>query len=349
MNLALLSLLSLAMCAGPALASQTQFAPAHVEGARGECSLAIYEVRDLVERFTLDVTPPELGVDVATTRTTVESTTAEVTDAEKQVREAARFASASKSFEQLLLKLLTPKLGDAPEHLQLSSTGTLVANLRRDQQLWLEEFLQTQRNFDGLIQVEVRLLTLPRGLLGKLGVDSSAMLSSDAHRDALVEQLLSTPDVQSISAPKLQLNANQRANISVLNQVAYVKDYTVEIVEPGRQEIADPQIAAINEGVVLDLRATPLPGQLFVLDLKLHNAQILRPIRTRKIRLSATQPTEVEIGLPEVATVRIVSSVVVRDGASVVLSTPAQDNEGDLALVVTAKRVNRQAAPAESK
>jgi hypothetical protein len=314
MNFAHVVLLVLPLCAGPALALQSATDRAQVEGARGPCTLAIYEVRDLVERLTLDFAPPELGV-----------------------------------FEQLVLAHLSPKLGDAPEQLQISRTGTLVANLRRDQQQWLDAFLQTQRSFEGCIEVQARLFKAPRGLLGKLGVESSAMLSSDTHRDAFVQRMASTADVHEITAPKLIVYANQRANISVLNQVAYVKDYTLEIVEPGRQEIADPQVAVINEGVILDLRATPLPGQLLVLDLKLHNSQILRPIRTRKIRLSATQPTEVEIGLPEVATVRIVSSVVLRDGASVVLSTPAQDDEGDIALVVTAKRVSAPATSTEAK
>jgi hypothetical protein len=349
MNLAIVSLLVLPLCARPTLPLQSQFAPAQVEGARGECSLAIYEVRDLVERLTLDFTPPELGVDVVTSRKPAGARDAELGEHEKEAREAGRFAAAAKDFEQLVLEHLSPKLGDAPEQLQISRTGTLVANLRRDQQLWLDAFLQTQRSFEGRIEVQARLFKAPRGLLGKLGVESSAMLSSDADRDAFVQRLASTSDVHEITAPKLTVYANQRANISVLNQVAYVKDYTLEIVEPGRREIADPQVAVINEGVILDLRATPLPGQLLVLDLKLHNSQILRPIRTRKIRLSATQPAEVEIGLPEVATVRIVSSVVLRDGASVVLSTPAQDDEGDIALVVTAKRVSAPATPNEAK
>jgi hypothetical protein len=349
MILAFLSLLAVPFCARPALALQTQSAPAQVEGGRGAFSLAIYEVRDLVERLTLDLTPPELGVDIATTRPPVEGTSTELGESEKRAQEAERFSSACKRFEQLVLKHLSPKIGDAPEHLQISTTGTLVANLRRDQQLWLEAFLQTQRTFDGLIQVEARMLTVPRGVLAKLGVESGATLSSDAHRDALVEQLLSTPDVLALSTPTLTVRANQRANISALHQIAYVKDYTVEIVEPGRQEIADPLIASINEGIVLDLRATPLPGQLFVLDLKLHNAKILRPIRTVKIGLNGMRPTEVEIGLPEVSIVRITSSVVMRDGASVVLAAPAQHDEGDIILVVTTKRVNAPAAPTEAK
>jgi hypothetical protein len=251
---------------------------------------------------------------------------------------AEKRARAGKSLEDIVKRYLTPPLSDPSESVKSTHVGALVANLLPEQHAWLEAFLTTQRTYVGFISVDADLFTVPRGALRSLGIESTAVVLNPADRDVFVQRLREEANVQSITAPKVTVLPNQRANVSVLNQVAYVQDWTIEIVEPNRQEIADPHIAVINEGVVLDLRATPTAANELGLELTLTNSELKRPIQTVKTRLSTSTPRDVEIGLPEVSTIRIATTTRIADGASVVLSTPGS-GDTDLVLVLRARQV----------
>lgn len=321
--------------------------------APAQTTVVFYEVSDLLDSMLTDFEPPQLGVETAprlrASEPTKEADSLTPAEPRAQPTEAERRATAAKTLQGLITKYLTPKSERGGERIEFAQNGALIASLSAEQHRWLNGFLTAQRQFAGLVRVETRMFKLPRGRLAKLGVETSASLATAADRDAFLEQLRSASDVESISAPSLTVHTNQRANVSVLSQVSYVKDYTIEVVEPGAREIADPQIAVINEGLVLDVRATPLGAGLLGLDLQLQSSELLRPIRTRKIRLSTANPIEVEIGLPEVTTVRIVSTVLLKEGASVVLSTPSQNSEEDLALLVTAVRVSAATDESEKR
>lgn len=330
-------------------------APALGSPAQGEATIAIYDVQDLLEVSFTDFEPPQLGLDSEPSLRTCEPTravdkcpSAEDADPRPAANDAERRATAARTLEGLIRKYLTPKSEHGPERLEFTPSGALSATLTADQHRWLNGFLTAQRQFTGALHIETHLFTVPRGRLAKLGVDTSTSLPTRVDADAFLRRLRSDAGVESVNAPSLVVHANQRVNIAVLSEVAYVKDYTIEVVEPGAREIADPQIAVIREGVVLDVRATPLVGELIGLDLQLQNAELLRPIRSRKLRLSTSSSAEVEIELPDVATLRIVSTVLLDDGASVVLTAPGQSRDKDLALVVTAHRTGGTATP-ESK
>lgn len=311
--------------------------------APAQTTVVFYEVSDLLDSMLTDFEPPQLGVETAPKLRACEPTKEadSLTPAEPRAQptEAERRATAAKTLQGLITKYLTPKSERGGERIEFAQNGALIASLSAEQHRWLSGFLTAQRQFTGLVKVETRMFKLPRGRLAKLGVGTSASLATPADRDALLEQFGAAGSVEFLTAPSLTAYANQRANVSVLNQVAYVKDYTIEVVEPGAREIADPQVAVITEGLVLDLRATPLGDGVLGLDLQLQSSELLRPIRTLKLRLSTANALEVEIGLPEVTTVRIVSTVLVKDGASVLLSTPSQGSDEELALLVTATRV----------
>ena len=138
------------------------------------------------------------------------------------------------------------------------------------------------------------------------------------------------------------------ANISALNQVAYIQSWQLETVEPGAQVIADPQVARIQEGLTLDARVVPLPGNRLGAEVRVCACQIQRPIPTRKVRLGDANGREVEISEPQVKTARFESTVALVDGGSVVLVTQDVDPAKDLAAVVTVRRIE-SAGKTESK
>jgi hypothetical protein len=301
----------------------------------------IYDVRDLLELGVREFEPVQLGVDQPARPKTEAAQETPAQPSAEELRE-----SAAKTLEAAVRKYITPKLEGPSVELQLGRNGSLFAALQPDQHEWLQRFLNAQRRFEAMVVLQARFFQLEAGELKKLGVDSSAVLPTSADRDALVAKLTAARNTMNTITPSVLAFPNQRCNVSVLNQIAYIKSFTVQVVEPGLQEIADPEVAVIHEGMALSVRATPIDAGLLALDLTFDCAEVVRPIKTRKVRLSTSVPSEGEIGVPEILSSHIVSTVLVREGSSVVLSTPRQgEKKGDLVLVLTAER--KPVPPAE--
>jgi hypothetical protein len=250
-------------------------------------------------------------------------------------------ARGSRILEKLVRTYIDPPLAGPAEEVRSTPGATLVVNARPAQQAWIERFLEGLRGFDAMIELQARLYTAPRGLLREWGVAPSATLATSEALAELTGRLQGEERVEVVTAPKLLQFPCQRANIAVLNQLAYVKGWQVRLVEPGAREIADPEIAVVQEGVVVDARTTPLPGDRYGLQLELSRCELERPIPTRRIRISASTDEEVEIGEPEVKTASFAATVVLSEGDSAVLVTADSDPEQDLAVVVTVRRVPR--------
>ena len=138
-----------------------------------------------------------------------------------------------------------------------------------------------------------------------------------------------------MTSPRLTVFNGQKASMSVVNQVPYIKDWKVTIVEPGPQEIADPTIDVLQEGFVANMRATALATDVYGLDLAFEVSKLERPMQTRKMRISATSDREVEIGLPAVMTINFESKLILADGASAAFTTASPEKDRDLAIVLT--------------
>ena len=305
--------------------------------------LVNYDVQDLVQRDVVDFEPIQLGVD--------QPKRAPANTATTPPDALARRVAACHALTDAIRKHMAPKLEEPRDHLSCHDSGSFIqANLNAEQHAWLTRFLNVQRKFEALISLEARVFQLESGELKKLGIDSSAVLPKAEDRDALLAKLAAARSRTSTTSPRVLAFPNQRSHISVIKQVAYIKSFTTEVVEPGQREIADPEIAVIHEGLMLGVRATPLDEGILALDLALDCAEVVRPIKTRKVRLSTSAPSEGEIGVPEVLSSRIVATMAVREGSSVVLSTPLQgDRKGELVLVLTAERVPNPVSTPEAK
>lgn len=310
--------------------------------------LVIYDVQDLVLRDFVEFEPVALGVEQPKR---APATTPGAAAEEQSPR--ARRSAAGRALQLAVHKYMTPKLEEPRDHVTYREDleGVLQTNLGPEQHAWMQRFLAAQRRFGGVVQLDARVFQLESGELKKLGIESSAVVPKPEDRDALLAKLAAARSKMSTTAPRVLAFPNQRSNISVINQVAYIKSFTVEVIEPGQREIADPEVAVINEGLMLDVRATPIDEGILALELALDCAEVVRPIKTRKVRLSTSAPSEGEIGVPEVLSSRIVATMSVREGSSVVLSTPLQgEQKGELVLVLTVERVPTPiATPPEAK
>lgn len=304
--------------------------------------ITIYDVRDLLDSMVADFEPPDLGPAAPVGPRVSTSTGARTDEAPRPgPTEAERRVTATKSLDGLIRKYLTPKSELVEARLEFTQNGALIASLSPEGHRWLESFLNAQRAFTGLVRIETRLFKIPRGRLATLGVGTSASFATSEERDAFIARLNSDKQTTAITAPAVLVYPNQRANVSVLSQLSYIKDYTIHVVEPGQQHVVDPEVAVINEGVVLDVKPTPMPGDAVTLDLEFKTAEVLRPIPTRKVRLDVGSESEGEIGLPEVRTARILATVSLANGASVAVSTPGSSAEEDLLLLITLGVVSR--------
>lgn len=120
-----------------------------------------------------------------------------------------------------------------------------------------------------------------------------------------------------LRAPRLSVYNTQRANLTLVNQVTYVKDYDVEVAQTAY--IADPIVDIVQDGLVLDVRPTVSHDRRYVtLELRPTVAVLGRPIRTFVTPLAGLTTT-VTIELPELQYRSAETTVKVPDGGSVVI------------------------------
>ncbi len=254
-------------------------------------------------------------------------------------RDVSKFESV-KEIEELATRFCQPPLDPKQERIQADDQGWLVCYLRPEQHEWLEQFLNLQRADERqwMADIETRWYTIPSAGVASLKLESSAVLLDDEQAIASMRKTLSRISAEEVAAPRVTAFPGQRAEISVLNDLAYVKEYKLEIVEPGRKEIADPVVDVIQEGLVMDLRALQTGDELYGLRLSCASSEVERPIPTRRFKLTPASGTEVEIAMPQVRTAKVDATVLVADGGGVLLITSGLSADRNLAILVTFRR-----------
>ena len=120
-----------------------------------------------------------------------------------------------------------------------------------------------------------------------------------------------------LTAPRLTIYNNQRANLTLVNQVSYVKDYDVEVAQTAF--IADPLVDIVQDGLVLDVRPTVSHDRRYVtLEVRPTVAILSRPIQTFVTPLAGLT-TNVIIELPEIEYRAAATTVKVPDNGWVVI------------------------------
>jgi hypothetical protein len=258
---------------------------------------------------------------------------------------AEQVAGGGRVLERLVRAYVEPPLAEVGEEVRCTKGGTLVASVRPAQHAWIERFLAGLRSFEGFVDLQARIYTVPRGLLREWGVAPSATLATPDDLAVFHERIQAEGRCDTLMTPRVLAYPCQNVAISAGEEVAYVRSWQLRIVEPGGQEIADPEVQTFFEGLEIQALSTPLPGGRFAQEIEFTSRTCERPIPTRKVRISASTDEEHEVGEPQVKTARFAATVLLADGASAVLVTPDTDPDKDLALVVTVRRV---AGPAEA-
>jgi hypothetical protein len=244
---------------------------------------------------------------------------------------------ATQNLADAARRYMQPAFEPDNEQLSAPSEGSLLATLRPDQQAWLTSFLEVQRRTTGLVEISCEVFKGPRGVFREIGLTAPSTVLEDQARVAAFRAQADEHKVDRMTSPRIAAMNGAKASLSVLDQVAYIQDWKLRIVEPGPQEIAEPTINIVQDGYVASMCATAIDDRTYGLDLSFVSSKLERPMQTRKIRLSATNDKEVEIGVPVVAKISFDAGLVLADGASVVFTTASPKPDKDLAIVVTLK------------
>lgn len=151
---------------------------------------------------------------------------------------------------------------------------------------------------------------------------------NDLQLQLILRAVSKSERVELVTAPRIVVHNAARGTLSVLNQVAYVQDFDIEIAQAA--SIADPVIAVIQDGVILDVRPVVSADRRFVtLEMRPTIAQLKRPIE-EKPTSTGTQNT-VNIMLPEVEIQRVRTSIPLPDGGTVLLGGLKESTNQDQA------------------
>src|SRR5690606_28500738 len=130
-----------------------------------------------------------------------------------------------------------------------------------------------------------------------------------------------------LTAPRVTVHNTQRAHVSVLNEVAYIRDFDTNTATG--VAVADPVVDVIRDGIVLDVRPTVSADRRYItLELRPTLATLLRPIPTFTTSLGVGTP--VAIQTPQLTLQRIRTTVTVPDGGSFVIGGLRQMTETDV-------------------
>jgi hypothetical protein len=233
----------------------------------------------------------------------------------REVAEAG-LAKADDALLRRLVARLVRRLGDAPSIELPPEEGHVVAP---DEPRPAPDAEPLDPNAP-LIELKFRLVDASPAAaerllaLGKAGADGNVAFDA-ARLAAELETLAASGEATPITAPHITTLAGQRANVSVLQQIAYVQDYEVE----SGSNVADPIIATLQEGLVLDLLAKPA-GSGVLVDATLTLSDVVRPIPEFKTALAAGGP-EVTIQMPEVHVQRTQKKLIAPAASPVLLGS----------------------------
>src|SRR5262245_9073849 len=156
-------------------------------------------------------------------------------------------------------------------------------------------------------------------LLGTGGLSFQHTFLDDTQLEVILRAVEKSERIQTITANELTVYNTQRAVVEVLNKVAYVGDYDVEIAQAAN--IANPIIKHAVDGVVLDVKPVVSADRRFItLELRPTVATLQRPIATFSTSLASNlSAAPVIIQVPRLQKSSVRTTVTMPDGGTLLL------------------------------
>ncbi|MEM7204251.1 MAG: hypothetical protein AAF628_28590 [Planctomycetota bacterium] len=149
------------------------------------------------------------------------------------------------------------------------------------------------------------------------GATAALSLLNDLELQALIQAIEKKEDINIVNSQMISVLNNERANMAVINQTSYVRDFDVEVAQAAF--IADPKVDVIQDGIVLDVRPTLAHDRKHImLSLQPTVAELSRPIPTLTTSLAGTT-VPVTLQLPTLTVRTFATTASVPDGGSVLI------------------------------
>ena len=156
----------------------------------------------------------------------------------------------------------------------------------------------------------------PNVVQGSGGLSFQWTYINDLQLELILRAVSKSERVELVTSPRITVYNTARGNLAVLNQVAYVQDFNVEIAQGA--SIADPIVNVVQDGVVLDVRPVVSADRRFItLELRPTIANLKRPIR--EVTTTLGSQNSVTIQLPEVEVQKVRTSIPMPDGGTILL------------------------------
>jgi type II secretory pathway component GspD/PulD (secretin)/tetratricopeptide (TPR) repeat protein len=169
----------------------------------------------------------------------------------------------------------------------------------------------------------------PNVMTGSGGMSLQYVFLDDVQLEAIFRAVRKTERINMVTAPRITAFNTQRVNISLLNQIAYVRDFDVEVAQ--MMQIGDPVVGRLEEGVILDVTPVVSANRRYItLELRPTVAKVVRPIPTFQSTLGTALSTPVFLHLPELKVQKVQTTVTVPDGGTIMLGGMKLAREEDL-------------------
>lgn len=141
-------------------------------------------------------------------------------------------------------------------------------------------------------------------------------LLGDTEIEVILRAVQKEERSEQIVSPRLLVYNNTRAHMQALRHTSYINDFEVEIAQSAA--VANPSVAVVRDGVVLDVRPVVSADRRFItMELRPSILTLTLPIPTFTTTLGAGLP--VSIQQPSVQLQRVRTTVTLPDGGTVLL------------------------------
>jgi len=187
-------------------------------------------------------------------------------------------------------------------------------------------------NSDGDIRARTEnlydsLLGNPTVLTGSGGLSLQMTYLDDTEVELILRAVRKSERINMATAPRITVYNTERANVTVLNQVSYIKDFDAEIAQAAA--IVEPVVDVIQDGVVMDVRPIVSSDRRYItMDLRPTVAVLTRPIP--QFTASVATGTPVTLELPRLEVQRVRTTVTIPDNATVLLGGLKFSEEKDV-------------------
>ncbi len=269
-------------------------------------------------------------------------------DAESVRREFAAFeaarstaANALADIQSIMKANLEPAFDGKRHLLEALPGGRLLLLGSPEQHAWTRSYLDSCREFKGLIHVTAEIVSLPAGSLNQIMEERSGQVIAKAAADSLLLEAKSIVDAEIVQVSTMAIPPFRKATMVNVNQVAYIQDFELLVLPDAGKEIVDPVVAVVQEGTEMEVSVTPIESGRFSLDAHLTHSVLERPIKTFDMSIGPDK-LKVQVQLPEVIISRLKGKFDLGLEEALVITSKQPDGEQELLMLMSVRAVTEQ-------